>query len=138
MADSSQEKRKKRIRYILCGLAEPDEPINHFRLVAGSKISLETDHQALRVVLPDDLVLDKCCCDSYSTTTDTRTLHELGATPIVRISGRWIAMPNLWPAYQPHQWYLILQKQHIYGTLSPQGYLPVEQYKAYMKEKVGN
>ena len=138
MADSSQGKRGKCIRYILCGLAEPNEPINHFRLVAGSKICSETDHQALRVVLPDDLVLNKCCCDSYSTTTDTRPLQELGATPIVRINGKWIAMPNLWPAYQPHQWYLVLQKQQIYGTLSRRGYLPVEQYRVYMKEKAGD
>lgn len=33
---------------------------------------------ALRVNIPDDLILEKWSCDSYSTTTDPRTIDELG------------------------------------------------------------
>lgn len=124
---------KPRVRYILSGLANPDEPISCFRLVAATMLRGDSDHEALRVVLPDDLTLNKYTCDSYSTTEDARTLQELGATPVVKVDGKWTEMPELWPSNPPCEWYHRLRENGLYGTLSERGYLNRERYEEYLE-----
>lgn len=46
-----------------------DDKISSFRLIANG-----TDY-CVRVEIPDDMVLNKCKCDSYSTTDDNRALR---------------------------------------------------------------
>ena len=127
--------KKNRIRYITCGVANQDEPISNFRLIAGCTFGYINACSALRVELPPDLKLIRSKWDRYSTTDDPRTLHQLGAVPVVKIDGRWKRMQELWPAYQPHKWYEVLRKRGLYATLSKRGYLSRAQYQTYLKEK---
>lgn len=128
--------KKNRIRYITCGLADPDEPISHFRLIAGCTFGYIHADSALKVELPPDLKLTPSRWDRYSTTEDARTLRQLGAVPVVKVNGKWKRMPELWPAYQPHEWYKVLWKEKgLYGTLSPRGYLNLERYQEYLRAK---
>lgn len=128
--------KKNRIRYITCGLADPDEPISHFRLIAGCTFGYIHADDALRVELPPDLKLTQSKWDRYSTTDDPRTLRQLGAVPVVKVDGKWKRMPELWPAHQPHEWYEVLRKEKgLYGTLSPCGYLNLERYQEYLRVK---
>lgn len=132
MANPNPGSGKKRIRYILCGRADPDDPICHFRLVSAPMLSVNSDHGALRVILPEDLKLTKLSCDPYSTTDDTRTLRQLGAIPVVKVNGRWTEMSDLWPDYPPCEWFRVLYTKGLYGTLSPCGYLHQGEYKKYL------
>lgn len=69
----------KRYRYILNGIALGSDSIADFRLIAANNIKARYNGaSALRVIIPEDLVLEKWSCDSYSTTYDKRTLDELG------------------------------------------------------------
>lgn len=70
---------RKRYRYITNGTVVGSNPICDFRLLGANNITKPYDGAiALRVVIPDDLVLEKWSCDPYSTTDDKRTLDELG------------------------------------------------------------
>lgn len=86
-------KRRQR-RYVLCGTAVGSDPINHFRLIAGSNMPSELFHgeTALRVNIPNGLKLTKYSCDPYSTTDDPRTLDELGYDFVIWDGGlkRWV------------------------------------------------
>lgn len=69
----------KRYRYILNGTVLGSDKICGYRLIAGNNIKSDYNGaSALRVVIPDDMKLEKWSCDSYSTTDDERTLDELG------------------------------------------------------------
>lgn len=57
---------------------------------------------ALRVQIPDDLVLEKWSCDSYSTTRDERTLDELGYDVMVWNGNRWVKHNEL-KGLNPHE-----------------------------------
>lgn len=83
----------KEYRYVLCGTALGSEKINTFRLIAGNMIKPDySGESALRVNIPDDLVLEKLSCDSYSTTQDERTLEELGYDVLIwdKDKKKWI------------------------------------------------
>lgn len=70
---------KNKYRYVLSGLALGENKISDFRLIAGNMIKPSYNGQsALRINIPEDLVLSKWISDSYSTTDDERTLNELG------------------------------------------------------------
>jgi hypothetical protein len=70
--------KRKKYRYILCGVVFGTDKISDFRLIGASNMKSDYKHVAIRVNIPDDLKLEKWSCDSYSTTTDDRTLDELG------------------------------------------------------------
>lgn len=122
----------KRVRYIGSGLADPDDPISDFQLVAGCILGRTTTSEALRIELPANLELDKCKGDRYSTTEDSRTLEQLGAVPVVKVDGQWTQMPDLWPEHQPADWCKVLRARGFYGTQSERGYLAQDRYKEYI------
>lgn len=69
----------KRYRYILNGCVLGTDKISKYRLIAQNNIKPSYDgSSALRVNIPEGFQLEKCSCDSYSTTDDKRTLDELG------------------------------------------------------------
>lgn len=69
----------KRYRYITNGIVLGEDKICDFRLIAGNNIKADYNGAtAIRVVIPEDLELEKWSCDPYSTTDDERTLDELG------------------------------------------------------------
>jgi hypothetical protein len=84
----------KRHRYILNGVALGEDKISDFRLIAATNMISEYKHVALRVNIPDDLTLTKCSCDPYSTTTDQRTLNELGYDILV-----WYEKERKWKVH---------------------------------------
>lgn len=89
-------------RYITCGLVSPDEPVSHFRLIAGR--NLNRADIVIRITIPDKTCLHKCACDSYSTCEDQNLLIK-DCKPIlmVRVNHRLRPMPGIWPTHQPHQ-----------------------------------
>ena len=128
--------KKNRIRYITCGLANPNEPISNFKLIEGCTFGYVNVSDALRVELPSDLKLTQSKLDRCSTTNDPRTLIQLGAVPVVKVDGNWKRMPELWPAHQTHEWHDVLrEKKDLYGTPSPCGYLNRERYQEYLQAK---
>lgn len=71
--------KRKKYRYVLCGLVSGSDKISDFRLIASNNIKPSYNgDSALRVNIPDDLKLTKWTRDAYSTTNDNRTLDELG------------------------------------------------------------
>ena len=67
-------------RYITAKCS-PNDPICNFRLISHRIVGQcckGPGMTCVRVRIPDDLVLEKCSCDDYSTTDDTRTIEELG------------------------------------------------------------
>ncbi|AYP68340.1 hypothetical protein PQE75_gp139 [Bacillus phage vB_BcoS-136] len=70
--------KRKRYRYILCGVVSGTDKIKYFRLIGASNMKSDYKHVAIRVNIPNDLELEKWSCDTYSTTDDERTLDELG------------------------------------------------------------
>lgn len=122
----------KRVRYIGSGLADPDDPVSDFRLVAGCILGRTNTSEALRIDLPANLELDKCKGDRYSTTKDSRTLEQLGAVPVVKVDGQWTPMPDLWPKHQPADWSKVLRARGFYGTSSERGYLERDRYEEYL------
>lgn len=81
-----------RYRYVLSGLVSGKDEISNFRLIAGNVIKPSYDgYSALRVRIPEDLVLSKYSSDSYSTTDDKRTLDELGYDVMI-----WNKNKNKW------------------------------------------
>lgn len=94
---------RQKYRYILCGLVEGTDEINKFRLLSVG-IAGQYGSKAIRVNIPDDLLLNKCSCDSYSTTFDNRTLDELGWDVVVweRRKYKWVVhneLKGITPAY---------------------------------------
>ncbi|AKQ08374.1 hypothetical protein PQE66_gp059 [Bacillus phage PBC2] len=70
---------RQRYRYITNGTVIGSDQICDFRLIAGVKMTHPYNGAvALRVKIPEDLILEKWRCDPYSTTDDKRTLDELG------------------------------------------------------------
>lgn len=110
-------------RYITCGAVNPSDKISKFRLVCNRQIK----DDAIRVRLPDDLILEKYNCDNYSTTDDSRTLEELGYDIICKIDGKWKVMNDL-KDYQPHEFSDILREKYGY-YITNLGYLSKEKYK---------
>jgi len=82
----------KRYRYITNGTVLGKDKICDYRLIASNNMTQDFKHVALRVNLPDDLVLEKWSCDPYSTTEDERTLDELGYDLLVwnRKKKKWL------------------------------------------------
>lgn len=85
----------KRYRYVLNGTALGKDKISDFRLIAGNNITSPYDGEtALRVNIPDDLILTKYRCDPYSTTRDERTLEELGYDVLI-----WYQSEKKWKVH---------------------------------------
>lgn len=104
-------------RYITCGVVKETDKISKFRLVCNRQIK----YDAIRVHIPDDLVLEKYSCDNYSTTDDNRTLKELGYDVICKLDGKWTVMNEL-KSYQSHEFSNILRERYNY-CLTLSGYL---------------
>lgn len=122
--------KSKRYRYILSGVVEAEEPLSNFRLVAGNKLMGQLD--AIRVTLPDNITLDKCPCDSYSTTEDKRTIGSLDYDVLIRIDDKWKIRNDL-KQYQPHEYHRILAKEGLRGAVD-RSYLTPDKYKSYIDE----
>lgn len=99
-----------RYRYITCGLVSPDDPVSHFRLIAGR--NLNHADSVIRITLPDNVSLCKYSCDPYSTCEDNSLLIK-DCKPIlmVRVNQKLRHMPGIWPEYQPHQIYQELNRR---------------------------
>ena len=96
-------------RYILCGVIWENPEICNYRLVSKPTYSLG---EFVRVNIPNDLELDSYPGDGYSTTSDKRTVHELGCDCYILFKGRWRKF-NYLKKFEPHQWFLVLE--HIFG-----------------------
>jgi hypothetical protein len=93
----------KQYRYILSGLVSPEDKVSRFRLIAGNMIKSEyVGATAVRIPVPDDMVLEKWRGDCYSTTDDTRTIEQLGFDMLVWTGKRWLVRNEL-KGYQPHE-----------------------------------
>ena len=68
------ESKRKRYRYIISPVATVDQKICEFGLDANSTWA---QFGWIRVVIPDDMVLNKWSCDDYSTTKDERRIEDL-------------------------------------------------------------
>ena len=128
---NTKSSRRPIYRYITCGIVNPDDPINIYRLIAGNKIADSGD--CIRVRIPDDMKLTKWSCDSYSGTTDTRTLNELGYDVLVKINGKWIVRNDL-KGIQPHAIYEVMDKEGLH-PFEDLGYATSERGYAYLQQK---
>lgn len=72
------EKKRKRYRYILCGVVSEEDKISDFRLIAANNVKPNYNNfSAIKVEIPEDMKLEKWSCDPYSTTYDNRKIGEL-------------------------------------------------------------
>ena len=107
--------RRKRYRYILNGSATGGMKICDFRLIGGNNIKPNyNEASALRVEIPDDLKLCKFSCDSYSTTSDERTLNELGYDILIwnKEKEKWFIRNDL-KGFEPHEFHEHLRKEKL-------------------------
>ncbi len=106
-----------RHRYIFCGVVHGTDKISDFRLI--SKVTKYSLGGCVRVNIPDDLKLNHFNSDSYSTTSDPRTLNELGWDCYIHYEGKWRKF-NWLKKVQPHNWFLALENifslYHCHGT----------------------
>ena len=124
---------RKKYRYILCGIVNPKDRIENFRLIAANCLGNHTSD--IRVVIPENMELIKCTCDNYSTTCDKRLLSELEYDVLIKRNGKWIVMNEL-KSYQPHEFSKILRENYeLYLTSFKLGYLTKEEYKEWQNEK---
>jgi len=121
--------KRKRYRYILCGVVNAMDPISDYRLIGANEINEHSS--AIRVNIPYDVKLSKYRCDCYSTTSDTRTLETLGYDVLVNFNGIWKIRNDL-KVYQPHEYHEILKKEDYY--VSKNGFLTKDEYNAYLDE----
>ena len=97
-------------KYIFSGLVNGSDKIRNFRLINGiTKYSLGS---AVRVNIPNDLYLNYCIGDGYTTTQDNRTLDELGWDALILYKGKWRKF-NALKEFQPCDWFRVLE--YIYG-----------------------
>ena len=122
--------KRRRYRYILSGTAKPKEKISNFRLI--SKNTSPYSNSAIRVFIPDDMELKKWRCDSYSITSDVRTLEELEYDVLIKVNGKFIKRNDL-KKHDPHEYYEILINEG-YLIVPKLGYVAVEQYKIWQQE----
>lgn len=115
-----------RYRYITCGAVKATDKISKFRLVCNRQIK----DDAIRVHIPDDLILEKYSCDNYSTTEDNRTIEDLGYDVVCKLDGKWIVMNEL-KSYQSYEFSDILREKYNY-YITQMGYLSRNKYSEYI------
>ena len=96
---------RKKYRYILTGIVKGTDKISDFRLVSANNVKpYYHGSSALKVSIPSDLELTKYSCDSYSTTTDSRTLDELGYDVLIwnNVDKKW-EVHNEFKHLNPHE-----------------------------------
>jgi len=67
-----------RYRYITAN-CKPDDKIYHFRMISHMKLKYLTNYVGkiiYRIHIPEDLQLDKCSCEDFSTTEDQRLIKD--------------------------------------------------------------
>jgi hypothetical protein len=99
-------------RYIFCGVVWEDPCISNYRLISNTKYS---HGQLVRVNIPDDLIIDHYNGDSYSITSDMRSIHDLGCDCYIMYNGKWRKF-NWLKKIEPHQWFKVLE--HIFGLMN--------------------
>lgn len=122
----------KKYRYILSGLVSFDNPISYYRLIANNNMG--DIHNAIRVSIPDDMILTKYSCDSYSTTDDQRLLKDLETDVVIKINGKWI-IDNQLKKYQPHEYEKGLQELYPEKKyrIAPHTYASADRYQEFVK-----
>ena len=91
--------KRKRYRYIWCGLCPLDSPVSDYDLMAY------VGRSAMRIEIPDDMELYKYRGDDCSNTEDERLIKDLNPHPVIRKNGRLVIRDDLLQ-YEPHEWYL--------------------------------
>lgn len=79
-----EKQKRKRYRYILCGLVSEADEISIFRLIAANNLRPNyNNYSAIRVEIPEDMELEKWSCDPYSITYDKRKIGELNYDVVI-------------------------------------------------------
>lgn len=107
-------------RYILNDFALPGDPVCKFRLVAGC--AMNRPAHAIRIEIPDDMVLSKRGDEPYAITQDVRLIKDLNPTPVVRINSRMRVWDQKLLQAKPCDWPLLLMQQGYRCSL--RGYVP--------------
>jgi len=122
-----------RYRYILNGAVTPNDPVCDYRLIGGCNVYDNND--AIRIEVPNSMVLEKWSCDSYSTTESKIQIKDLNPVVVVRFNGK------MKPRYDITKRWLngevsighFSSIMHEYGYMPSIrfGYLNKEQYKLW-------
>lgn len=107
--------RNNRYRYITSGLVDVSKPLSSYRLVGGVNLNpIGHFDTVIRVRIPDDIKLEKYSCDNYSTTSDKRTIKELGYDIMAYYvdKERWVIHNEL-DGMQPHE--MTPKLKELYG-----------------------
>ena len=115
-------------RYIFCGVVHGTDKICDYRLI--SECTKYNCGKFIRVNIPDDMNIEHYKYDGYSTTSDERTLDELGYDCYILLNGEWRKFNEL-KKYQPHEWYLVLE--YIYGLYRLPGFDYTDNKEEYMR-----
>lgn len=95
--------------WLVCGVVWEEPQLKVYRLLNGLRYS---GGQAIRVNIPDDVVLNKYKGDSYSTTDCEKTIHELGCDCYILYKNQWRRF-NWLKNVEPCWWFRVLE--HIFG-----------------------
>lgn len=96
-------------KYISCGVVWEEPQLKNYRLLSRLRYS---DGHVIRVNIPDNVILNKCLGDSYSTTDCDKTIHDLGCDCYLLYNDKWRKfnwLKNIEPCY----WFRALE--HIFG-----------------------
>ena len=106
-------KKRKRYRYIFCGVVNPEDKLSNFRLIAaGSAMAWLPFATCIRVEIPENVELWKYPTDSYSTSPTDISIKDLN--PIVYNRCLHCEDPKLTEMWlegkiQPYEFYLYMK-----------------------------
>lgn len=113
--ETNVKKKRKRYRYIACGLCSISDPISDFRLLAGNVIS-DVSYNCIRIEIPEDMELEKYDCDSYSTTQSNIKIGDLNPKAMYLSYGDWKIdedLTEMWKKgkIQPCKFYVYIEEK---------------------------
>ena len=80
---------RNRYRYVLGGAEVLTKPISTLRLISSQALHQTPQITAIRILIPNDLTLNKAPGEIYSTTQDTRLINELSPILAIKINNHW-------------------------------------------------
>ena len=95
-------------RYITCGDVKGTDKISSFRLLSNIRTYGGFLGETVRVNIPNDLQISHWNGDIYSTTSDNRTLDELGWDCYILFKGKWRKF-NYLKKFLPAYWHNVLE-----------------------------
>ena len=81
--------KRNRYRYILSNPCVLNQPVSQLKLISSHVLHQTSQVQVLRILIPNDMILEKADGDRYYTTTDSRLVKDLSPVVAIKINNHW-------------------------------------------------